>query len=213
MPKRSYNKSSSIVPEKKLKNYKVPEQLLLAYTYFIDNKHEKYVSIGYNIVDFKPCVILHHIGNACVTLDTIQWLNIFIAKNNTITAILSSSEVVNIDGDFIIVNGNEKTVQINDVVVTKLEWDLLQFFIDYTHSVLFWCKHATKYVHEFYNKYLEKCIEKNVLQLDVADYFTPTDLNSKCNFSRLFYEFPILCKEKLIIDVSCNNFLKSLKNE
>jgi len=50
----------------------------------------------------------------------------------------------------------------------------------------------------YFKTYLERCIQKNKTFLNVDDYF---ELNVSgqiiLNYSRLFYEIPIYCKNKL----------------
>lgn len=183
----------------------VEEGLLLSYTYFINDDCSKYISVGFNPETFKPETKLHHVGVHQSTLDIKQWLYIFITKNNEFSKLFTSKNpgrfrcsLKSVDIKFkkksgiIIINGFEINAQ---------EWLLIVKLSEFIQSVLYWCSQATNNIINYYQKYVEKCKAHNVYSLDSTHFFVNDNTVIKCNHSRLFYEIPILCKNKLMSDI------------
>lgn len=194
------------------------EQLLLSYTYFINADHSKYISVGYSVDNFTPCVIVNYIGIAKIKLVLLEWLNIFLLKNEDISSFFSScgskkpkNSIKTLKNTKIQFDAASKSVIINGLAINHEEWTLMLQMTDYIQSVLYWCRQSTREVSSYYNEYVKRCCEQNVYSLDATHFFS--DISSiKCNYTRLFWEIPILCREKLMNDVNnyyyCNEFLK-----
>lgn len=211
MPKRSNMDYSAPIAAKKLINsrlsYIAPKQLLLAYNYFFNENNLKYISIGFDTEDFKPTVILNHIGESYTRLDLVDWICIFIAKQQDIDdAFISDIKenkkfncARNMNIHFI---AKLNALKIENITINNNEWQTLKLLNDYVQCVMFWCKQLTVDVKNYYKLYVEKCAEKYVYFLDMTEYFIPQQSASRCNFSRMFYELPILCKTKLENDIN-----------
>lgn len=218
MTKRANSDNLVQLSSKKSLKYQPPNQLLLSYTYFFDEKYAKYISIGFNIADFKPNIIINHIGEASVTLDLVDWICIFIAKQQEIDEAFKSDKLENKKFSCaknlnVQLNGKLQVLKIDNNSFTYDEWKILHELNDYIQCVMFWCKQLTADVKNYYNLYVAKCVEKYVYRLDITEFFVPPDSISRCNFSRMFYELPILCKEKLKNDISVQtNLLYSTLN-
>ena len=195
------------------------EQLLLAYTYFINNENSKYISVGYSVENFSPCVIINYIGLGNLKLGLPEWLNIFMVKHEEISSLLNAGGVKKcqkliktMKNTLIKFDEHTKTIVISNIAINHDEWLLKLQLTDYIQSVLYWCRQTTKEVSSYYNEYVKRCIELNTISLDTTDFFTNTNSIFKWNDSRLFFEIPILCKNKLYNDINnynyCKEFLK-----
>ena len=184
------------------------EQLLLSYTYFINADHTKYISIGYSAETFAPCVIINYIGNAHTKLGLIEWLDVFMVKNEEISTFFKNCEtskcrkIKTIKNSQILFDYGTKSLILNNLAINHQEWILIQQMTDYIQSVLYWCKHLTRAVSSYYTEYVKRCVENNVYNLDATQFFTDETPLIKFNFSRLFWEMPILCKNKLFNDIN-----------
>lgn len=181
------------------------EGLLLSYTYFINDDCSKYISVGFNPGTFKPQAKLHHVGVHQSTLDLKEWLYIFIIKNdefsNTFTSQNPGKICCSLKSVDIKFKKKYRIILINGFEINAKEWLIIVKLSNFIQSVLYWCSQATNNIINYYQKYVEKCKLYNVSSLDATYFFVNDENEMKCNHSRLFYEIPILCKNKLMSDI------------
>jgi hypothetical protein len=200
--------------------YEVPNQLLLAYTYFIDTKSTKYISLGYNADDdFQPNIIIHHIGHSHIALNPVEWMSLFVnieqvnkfftldtdydEEKSKVDDVISAYKDINIRMDkktnCIIIS---KNMGLEKVTLNRPEWFLILNLVDYINTVIFWYKSTINEVRNYYNEYLNKCLEYNLMELNASLYFSPSQIScNRYNYSRLFYEFPLICRMKICNDI------------
>lgn len=190
------------------------EQLLLSYTYFINAEHTKYISIGFSVKTFTPCVIINYIGYAQTKLGLTEWLNIFMIKHEEISTFFKNCEtskcrkIKTLKNSQIHFDYVTKSLILNSLAINHEEWILMQQMTDYIQSVLYWCRYLTRAVSLYYDEYVKRCVENSVYSLDATHFFTDETSIIKCNFSRLFWEMPILCKNKLFNDINISLYSK-----
>lgn len=193
----------------------VPD-LLLAYTYFLNEQHTCYINVGYNIDDFTLNVCLykngvfhilyfgewsllnanmitikHHISSE----DTgIEYIELPKLDTSTISFKLSHRKF---EKCLIISGTNSKKIILN-----VKECEKLCELIPYLTSMVNWYAVTGNEIKNFYRQYLERCIERGLFKLSWTDFFL-TDQQTGFtyyNYSRLFNEIPVLCKNKIIFD-------------
>lgn len=193
--------------------------LLLSYVYFFNEYKTSSIIIGYDTEIFEPKMILMK-GKEYQTLSWDDW-HYFYCCIGGIKQYFDEQ-----DGDkygnmvneknqrfkLALYNQNkhlifhEKTAKIR---LNSREWERLWDLAPLLHSIFSWYMLTCKEISTYYNLYLNKCILQNCSKLDYKDFFTPMhENNNYCNYSRLFNEIPILCKNKLINDLYhnlCNN--------
>jgi hypothetical protein len=215
-PKRN-KKTIKIKPEKLAKvkkSYEGPSALLLSYTYFFGAQSLKYISIGFSTVfDFAPILYLNHIGVSYIPISAIEWMSIYInieAINKMFQRDVNNKIGVIDAGRGIKIRFNPKSNTITmynnfegTISLSYNEWMYILNIMEYINSVIFWYQSTVNEVKSYYNDYILKCNEHNVLSLDASMYFNPTRCsNIRYNYTRLFYEFPLLCPLKLRNDVA-----------
>lgn len=181
------------------------EGLLLSYTYFLNADCSKYISVGYNTETFKPQTKLHHVGVHRTTLGLVEWMYVFVIKNDEFSSLFTSknpgkiqSSLKSIDIKF---KRKSRNLVINGFEISEQEWLIIVKLSNFIQSVLYWCKQTRSNIVNYYQKYVEKCRANNVSSLDVTHFFVVDDNEMKCNYSRLFYEITILCKTQLLSDI------------
>lgn len=104
----------------------------------------------------------------------------------------------------------ENTSTSSQIVITEQEWNTILDRISFLQSVVTWYELTSKEIKNYYKIYAEKCSRKGVTELSSTEYFLPTqdgvNYNTyfNCNYSRLYSEIPILCKSKLIKNITNN---------
>lgn len=182
-------------------------ELLLSYTYFLNNESTKFICIGYDTIHFSPIIHLNHIRKSSIIWNILDWLT-FTTHICSIQDFLShNSNNINISfTNFLISNCDEKIfikdkVSLEEVEITAAEMFTLINLIDFLNTIMFHYKSCVAYIQEYYNLYVLNCSTKNVFSLSTSDYFVPPSDRFQLNYYRLFYEIPIIFKEKLLFDV------------
>lgn len=180
------------------------EGLLLSYTYFINDDCSKYISVGFNPETFKPQTKLHHVGVHQSRLDLKEWIYIFTVKNDEFSSLFTSKNPVKICCSLksLDIKFKKQKIIINGFEINAQEWLLIVKLSNFIQSVLYWCRQTANDVINYYQNYVEKCKAHNVYSLEATHFFVNDTSEMKCNHSRLFYEIPILCKNKLLSDIS-----------
>ncbi len=219
-------------------------RLLLQYSYFLDARHVKLVSIGYNNDTFTPTILFHHVGKSYIELNAIDWMSIFLNIDNinkyyfTVTSKENGEQNDSMKKpntikfmtteNFSITPCMEQTSslttllfqqhcqqqqqeQIRIFTLDHTEWLRLHELMDFFNTLIFYYKSTVDNVKHYYNEYVKKCVEYNKLKLIGVDFFTPQHINHySYNYSRLFYETPIICHDKLYYDICYFNVKNQL---
>lgn len=198
------------------KNEIVPS-LLLSHTYFLNENHTSYISIGFNINTFMPVIILYK-NTVFHVLSTDFWTttifnslenikNHFICESN-----ISFTELPKINGNCdvkLTCRNNERRILFTSggkkIILNAEEWEHVHASSSFLQSIINWSDTIWQDVWNYYNLYILKCFERRMFSLEMKDFFIPPIVGCKFfNYSRLFNEIPILCKNKLINDYYSN---------
>lgn len=206
MSKEIIIKSSRYVME-------VPD-LLLAYTYFLNSSHTCHLSIGYDTQNFNLKIILFK-NNMFHTFGWSDW-NILYGYTETIKKFLDHKhkadliELPQTNGSTqfkMTIRGSKKcfmSVQNNKKIVLDVsECSKLLSHLQYINSIASWYNVTVNQIQNYYDHYLQICIDNNILQLLPHHFFLiGEEVNNFCNGSRIFNEIPVLCFNKLRTDLS-----------
>lgn len=209
--KKNKSKHENVVPE-----------LLLSYTYFLNAEHTSYISVGLDTNNFKMKIILFKNG----IYHNLQWedwsllyVNINVIQNHfngygvdflelpkTPSDIIHYKLSSRITEKCLILTGDNKKV-----VIKLKEWMSLYNLMPFINSIVTWYIHTAHDVEIFYHQYLLKCIEVKSFKLEAQHFFIPSTSATyyQCNYSRLYQEIPLLCQNKIIIDLNqilCKNY-------
>lgn len=187
--------------------------LLLAYTYFLDKCHSTHITVGYDNENFTLRIILYK-NSMFHTLLEDDWNVLF--KNSQIIDDHFSNKL---EADFAELPHTSKAVQFKlsirkekkclisvennkKLILNAFEWKKLNEFIPYINSIVKWYSFTKMEIQRYYDRYLQLCIENNIYQLLPQHFFVTSEQSHYYyNSSRIFYEMPIICKEKLRNDL------------
>lgn len=187
--------------------------LLLSYTYFLDKYHSTHMTVGYDNENFTLRIILYKNSMFHALLED-DW-----------TVLFKNSEIIDdhfnnkLEADFAELPHTSKTVQFKlshrkdkkclisvennkKLILNAFEWKKLNEFIPYINSIVKWYSFTKMEIQRYYDRYLQVCIENNLYQLMPQHFFVTSEQSHYYyNNSRIFYEMPIICKEKLRNDL------------
>lgn len=215
------NNTNELSIKKSKATIEVPD-LLLSYTYFLNSNHSCHLSIGYDTTNFNLKIILFK-NNMFHTFYWNDW-SILYGNSGTIEKYLFNNNVANlielpyIEGGThfkMTTRGVKKcliSLQNNKkIVLDVLECIKLLSLMPYMNSIATWYNTTHNEILSYYNRYLQICIDNNILKLLPHHFFITGDLiQNFCNGSRIFNELPVLCHTKLRADLClyynrCNN--------
>lgn len=190
----------------------VPD-LLLSYTYFLNSCHTCHLTVGYDTEDFCAKIVLFK-NNRINIWDVMDWNNI-LSNSDMVESFFFNDQH---ELDFIEMpqyggNVNFKLSTRNDnkclisshlnrkIVLYKDECSMLISLFPYLNSIMSWYNVTSVEIKKYYDRYLQICIDNNVLKL-TPDQFFITGEQSFYNSSRIFNELPILCRKKIFNDLS-----------
>lgn len=195
-------KSKEIVPD-----------LLLGYTYFLNQTHSAHITIGYDVDDFSPKIVLFK-NNKFIILNIYDW-SVLTANDKIIKEFLYAKKV-----DFIEIPNSDKglsefklSTQKNikclvmsqnnkKLVLDSNECLRLYNLLTYVYSICKWYENTSKEIEEYYNQYFINCIKNETCHLSSHQFFAlPEHKQISYNLSRVFTEIPILCYKKLQNDM------------
>lgn len=190
---------------------KVPS-LLLSYSYFLNEKHTSYISVGYDAETFKLKILFYKNTNFQV-LEWCDWINIYNNINiiNNFFANPNKTRMIDLSRDdcnFKLSSRNHEKCWIidgktrgNKLIFNEREWERFHQLSTYLNSIISWCHVFWIEIENYYRIYANKCIDLNVPTLSADEFFVPYQMiNNYCNYSRLFNEIPVLCSRKLSSD-------------
>lgn len=207
---KKYNKNNN----NKLKT-RTPKNLLLAYTYFLNDQHSSKVIIGFSTETFEAEIIFHRFKECPIYISFKEWEKYFInfkkleeKRSADQTELLinlednKSKALTKILVNFTLDNDNNKIF-----AMFKNEHQHFLNIIEFMNVVMSYNNNASNNVKEYFNKYMEKCKAKSLFQLSFDDYYIPMNLSHvHCNYSRLFFEIPLYCSSKLFENLININF-------
>lgn len=190
----------SVEYDKKSAEYEKPPQMLLPYTYFINDC--KYISIGFSTPDIVPVIVIHHIGECSIVLCAAEWFSLFLYvaeiedmfHNSLFMETKYLSNTATIVHDVIL----GQIIMIKDKVVlklTKTEWTNIVHMSDFVRSVINFFTQSVQSVKLYYDTYMKLCKENNFTHLDTINFFLPANDSKLCNYTRLFHEIGFICKK------------------
>jgi len=204
------------------KNVVIPN-LLLSHTYFLNDQHTSYITIGYNIETFKPVIILykntvfHELSTDAWT--TIVYNNLEMIRNHFYSEnSISFVELPKIDGNCdvkLTCRNNERHILFTNghkkIILNFEEWERVSAWSSFLQSYIMWSETNWQDVWNYYNLYTMKCFDQKTFSLEMKDFFIPPVIGyNYFNYSRLFNEIPILCKNKIINEYYSNVVKQSL---
>lgn len=199
--------------------------LLLANTYFLNSYWSKSITVGYSPETFETQMLFMNSGKQ-ICLSTFEWCGIYVSMQkitklvqaasnallemalimkkqtnqikHTLKTSPSVSFVIQADGKdnveiFMNVSRESKT----NFHFTFAEW--FEFFnlAEFFNNTVNHHRVSSGIVAAYFEQYIEKCIENQYRSLDSSDFFVPQTPWSIANYSRLFYEFPLACANKI----------------
>lgn len=193
---------------------RVPE-LLLSYTYFLNSQHSCYLRVGYDTESFKLKIVLYK--NMIFQEWSFEDWNNLHRNTGTIQNYFQSNDGVEIKNDDaassmtirLLKRSRGKCIQFQNVAakikIFQSEWEELFVMMDFLNTVINWCSVIWHEIEQYYNIYYQKCIQLQVNRLSPNEFFIPIPSTfNYCNFSRLFNEIPVLCKNRLQQDLYFN---------
>lgn len=204
------NKVKSVNKLIKKKMATIPN-LLLSHTYFLNDQHTCYLNIGYDVNTFETTIILfkntmfHKLSAEMWTttifnnLSTIN--NHFSCENN-----ISFAELPKMEGNCdvkLTCRNNERRIMFTSggkkIVLNSKEWERCSSLSSFLQSIIIWSEAVWTDVANYYYLYVAKCFDRGTHSLQIQDFFIPpvTGYNY-FNYSRLFNEIPVLCKQKIM---------------
>lgn len=203
----------------------IPE-LLLAYTYFLNNCCTSHLTIGYDNESFLLRIILFKNNNFQILYED-DWNalfknyltidNHFKNKYDADFAELPQTTTGGVQFKFSIRKGVKCLISVQNnkkLILEPLEWEKLFQWIPYFNSIISWYSRTTLEIQLYYDRYLQCCIQNNVLHLLPHQFLMSGDQSQYFyNSSRIFNEMPIICKSKLRNDIIDNYYDKKLNYE
>lgn len=193
--------------------------LLLRYTYFLDASSKKAMSIGFHSDTFKPIILVQVFGRSHIVLSLNDWMSIpvnrdiadiyFSGGTDQPTFVCSKNIVVKslLHGRrkerYILLKRTSDNCSSQEVILNKTEWTTLMRLSNFFNTLAFYLRKGTDSIEEYYNNYVQFCVSKKTNWLTSKDFFIPIiDTDNTYNYSRLFHEIPLLCRERLHRDIN-----------
>lgn len=174
------------------------ENLLLNYTYYLDECHNRKVALGFDSKTFEATIVFHLHGRFPVSATYTGWVTVYSFLNNLKKKVMDEPFASNQEEEM----KKQYKIPIEKGSITLHQRELYKLFdmIEYFNLVMFHNNNAAESVREFYNKYCEKCKEKNVYKLTTEDFFVPVRASYVyINYTRLFYEISFYCSANILL--------------
>ena len=173
--------TKTIVTDKISKDEIVVPELLLSYTYFLNDNHTSFLTIGYNVHDFKLQIIVYK-NKICICLQIDDWIILY-QNTETIDGFFNNKYLSNfyelpksttgIEFKLSVrknlrqlIISNKKKILLNDA-----EWKKLLSWIPYLTSIATWYDMTSLEIHNYYQQYLQLCIQNKVFSLFPQHFF------------------------------------------
>lgn len=119
------------------------------------------------------------------------------------TANISVKKHIDIKGlKHIVIQNTKKSLSYSKIVLNQEEWEFMRSLVEFFNSIIYTNKRSVHDISEYYNTYIYYCICNNVKRLKSEQLFAPLQNDgTQFNYSRLFYEIPIILSQKVKVDV------------
>lgn len=196
-------------------------KLLLQYKYDLIGSDSKYISIGYSTEpEFKTTVIIFKNEKSFIVLHPSSWkvissfarehIDKYFAekdKNGMKKRIIVNSPSIKVskmqsNDEFLIkIESIDGKYANKSVTLNEVEWKNCLDLSDYFEDVVEYYNKNCSNIEMYYQNYMVNCVLKGKMKLDKNDFFLP---NKPANYNvfRLFYEIPIICENKLKLDLN-----------
>ena len=204
----------NLVKVNKVKKFSAKENvivpnLLLSQTYFLNDEHTCYLSIGFDTESFKPAIVLLKntvFHQMCVeTWTTAVYNNWETIKNHFMgqTNILELPKTTSDCSVKLTSRGGQQRIVFTHgckkIILNSEEWSRAEELLSFLQTVINWSETVWQQIADYHHIYMMKCCGQNSYALAAVDFFIPpvTGYNF-FNYARLFNEIPILCRQQLI---------------
>lgn len=89
----------------------------------------------------------------------------------------------------------------NSIVLNQEEWTKCSEYREFFQLIIRQYLRNALYVEQYYQSYLYHCLLKNKNTLDTNDLYTLMDNPISFNYTRLFFEIPLICHDKSTRDL------------
>ena len=205
---------STFLKYKKQVETRTPK-LLLSYIYFLNAMSTVAMSVGFDSVTFKPTILLQAFGRSHIVINILDWMYIGLNReaaekffthdpgkpvfingtNLTIKPILYGRKRER----YILLKNTSDNCTHQEIALSVMEWSILMRLCNFFSTIGFHLHRGSGAVQEYFNNYVAFCVAKRQKRLTTRDFFVPVyeSENATFNFSRLFYEIPVICREEL----------------
>lgn len=173
------------------------ENLLLAYTYYLNEKQTCKIIIGFDCDTFQSKIVFHRNGKKPVEVFYYDWYSYY-NKTKQLEAVQNNNEsqLIEIEPFCNILQFNQQDNKIFDIQQEEY-WKLIGM-LDFIQAVMSYNNNASNNVEAYIHKYFTKCKEQGVIKLSQEQFYIPMQFSpNQCNYSRLFYEVPLFMTHKL----------------
>lgn len=175
--------------------------LLLSYTYYLNNIKNSFVSIGFDAEDFESKIIRK--SKKQISFRISDW-NHLMRNANQINLFFSSDQQFQIENVYGATEiklrskfgCKEITFGLKKMRLKLEEWKIFYQLFPYFNDIMRWNKNAEKTVSEYYYSYVKECVRCNTMLID-PNNIIPCENQKIINLRRLQIEIPILMSEKL----------------
>lgn len=188
--------------------------LLLSYTYFLDNVRKTSISVGYDSNLLLPIIVLIKKTNSFKIIELSTYIKIYELRDE-INKYFNDTTPVSIQcKELSLKTSKQKGLIIRNrdgrFSINAEEWTRLYKWLPFLSAVINHQQRTTYLVVDYYESYLKQCVSENVMKLDQPPH-TPYQISvDTINYSRLFFELPILCETKLLDDYFKNVVQESI---
>lgn len=209
------------VKQTKTKKEIIVSPLLLAYTYHLNNVGTKYVQVGFDVNDFQPTILFHHVERSYLRLNAHEFTNIFLSaehiNNFFFNYIEFDKNKLSHVSQQVLIKPSLKKIQAiffkhkknskEKISLDMNEWVILTQLNNFFNALISWYRSTIQCVCQYYTHYVKLCCDKNVTHLNFEFFFTPNEIRSvggvsgMFNYSRLFHEIPTICHKRLMQDI------------
>lgn len=195
-------------------NSKLPN-LVLSYTYFLDDIQNSSISVGYDSNLFIPTILLVKNTKCFKVIEFSVYVNIYTLREEINKFFNGDKSAIIHKNEFFVLSRNDpKTITIRDcngkIMLNEKQWSRLYKLMPFLTSVANYQNRTAYLVADYYESYLKQCLIHKVLKLDNPPNIPYEIESNTINYSRLFHEIPILCETKLFDDYFKNVIQESI---
>lgn len=191
------------------------QNLLLSYTYFLDEFCTTYISIGYDCNTLNPVFCIKKSGiMSQIKLTPSEWTIFFLSikENNQYDVSIK----INTNCTFL-VKKCDKIIEIkykNFKIYTNLDaYNKLLNLSEFFNDVILHYNNCTNLISKYYKTIVSECLRKNLEILTRDDFFILNEnTHLFINYNRLYNELLTLCETKIRKDIFFEQTFIDLKD-